>query len=84
MKATIKTKPIYDLLKDAERLEDAVKYEDGRIVNLSKESIFIDGGPFLHQATAERSEKESAAFERNNKRLFDFLRSLGQKFRRIL
>jgi len=84
MKARIKTKPIYDLLKDAERLEQTVNYEDGRIVDLSRESVFVEGGPFLHQATAERSEKESAAYERNNKRLFDFLRSLSQKFRRIL
>ncbi len=46
----------------------------GQEINLNETRIFVQGGPYLHQDTDTMTEEESARFERENKKLFDWMR----------
>jgi len=69
-----------DIIKGLRIAEKLTKSKDGQIIDLSKERIFTKG-VFVHQATDNMSEEESAAFERNNPELFNFLRAFEDQMR---
>lgn len=71
-----------DIIKKLRTASELVESKDGQRIDLAKERIFT-GAPFLHQATEDMSEEESAEFERNNAELFNFLRAFDDQLRDI-
>lgn len=71
-----------DIIKKLRRASELVGGKDGQRIDLVKERIFT-GSPFLHQATENMSEEESAEFERNNPELFNFLREFNDQLREL-
>lgn len=69
---------ILDLRKRVEKAIQIINDLDGKKIDLSKQSTFIRGA-YLHQDTDEVTEEESAAFERENPELFNFLRSIDDE-----
>ncbi len=67
-----------DVIKRLRTAAELTKNQDGRVIDLAKERIFT-GAPFLHQATENMTEEESAEFERKNKELFNFLRAFDDQ-----
>lgn len=75
-------KELDDIIKRLRKVSELVGERDGQIIDLVKEKIFTKG-PFLHQNTEEKSEAESAKFERDNPELFNFLCAFDDKMREI-
>lgn len=75
-------KELKDIIKRLNRITDLVKEKDGQVIDLVKEKTFVKGF-FLHQDTEEMSEEKSAAFERGNPELFNFLRAFDDKMREV-
>lgn len=71
---------IDDVIKRLRATYELLREKDGQIIDLAKEKTFVKG-PFLHHDTEEKSEEESAKFERNNPEMFNFLRSLDDQIR---
>ena len=72
-----------DLIANMQKVEDYVNSLNGQKIDLNRTKTFVPG-PFLHQDTAAMSEEESAAFERNNKKLFDFIQSTTHEISQML
>jgi len=81
-KSTANTKGLKDIQKYIEKMANVVRRKQGT-VDLGKEKIFVEGGPFLHQSTDKMSEEDSAAFERDSPELFNFLRALDDELREM-
>ena len=71
---------IEDVIKRLRAASELVEQKNGQTLNLVKERIFT-GKPFLHQATKNMSEEESAEFERKSPEIFNFLRSFDDQIR---
>lgn len=69
---------IKELIDSLKRVETISRELDGETIDLAKERIFTKG-VFLHQDTENMTEEESARFERENKKIFDFLRMLDDR-----
>lgn len=82
-KNSIDTSGLKDLINQLTEMREKISKKRGT-VDVEKEKFLIKGGPFLHQNTKEMTEKESAAFERENKKLFDYLRALDQGISELL
>ena len=69
-----------DVIKRLRMASELVERRNGQTIDLVKERIFTKE-PFLHQATEDMSEEESAKFERDNPELFNFLRAFDDQIR---
>ncbi|KKK81370.1 hypothetical protein LCGC14_2814140 [marine sediment metagenome] len=70
-----------DIINRMRAATELIRRKNGQRIDLTKEKMFIKGSPFLHQATEEKSEEESAEFERSNRELFNFLRTFDNQLR---
>lgn len=67
-------------------LEEQYKFINnlsGQEIDLGKFTT-ISYGPYLHQNSENVSEEESAKFEAENKKVFDFLRTIENNFRDLI
>ncbi len=71
------------LINGIEKVSRLFESYNGQIVDLSQAEIFTQG-PYLHQDSEDSTEEESAAFERNNPELFNFLQSISLEVDNIL
>ncbi len=78
MKSKADTTELDDLIKKIKRMKELAESYDGKKIDLNKEHVFVASN-FLHQDRPGQTKEQSAAFERNNKRLFDFVRSIHDK-----
>jgi len=72
---TIDTEGISKIKAATNELENFITSLNGKKIDLSKEKNFSQG-PYLHQDSENITEKESAAYERENKQVFDFIQSI--------
>ena len=75
-------KAIDELIEKIEKIKTFISRHDGEIIDLNKEQMFTP--TFLHTTTPNITEQESAEFERDNKKVFDFLLSLNEELLTIL
>lgn len=71
------------LIRDMESQQKYVQSLNGQEIDLKTHRTFSQG-PHLHQDGENMSEQESAKFEVDNKKIFDLLRDIENKFREII